>query len=120
MRGKPPLELDKPALCGRRFDPSPAARAAESRGETLDQVLDRNVAELLQELRVAFTGVQILPSDRLPPGQKAALVVAADRLLVAASYSTGDGAVHDFEAVFEEELSQDFTGPPSDMVLVGT
>jgi hypothetical protein len=43
-----------------RFTPAAAIRAAESRGETLDQVLDRNVAELLQELRVAFTGVQIL------------------------------------------------------------
>jgi hypothetical protein len=35
-------------------------RSAESRGETLEQLLDRNVAELLQELRVAFTGVQVL------------------------------------------------------------
>ena len=35
-------------------------RAAEVRGETVDQVLDRNLNELLQELRVAFTGVQIL------------------------------------------------------------
>jgi hypothetical protein len=35
-------------------------RSARSRGETLDQVLDRNVGELLQELRVAITGVQIL------------------------------------------------------------
>ena len=43
-----------------RFDLAAAVRAAESRGETLDQVLDRNVGELLQELRVAFTGVQIL------------------------------------------------------------
>jgi hypothetical protein len=43
-----------------RFDPLRAARTAESRGESLDQVLDRNLAELLQELRVAFTGVQIL------------------------------------------------------------
>jgi Family of unknown function (DUF6328) len=43
-----------------KFDPAAAVRAAELRGETLDQVLDRNVAELLQELRVAFTGVQIL------------------------------------------------------------
>jgi len=43
-----------------RLDPTAAVRTAESRGETLDQVLDRNVAELLQELRVAFTGVQIL------------------------------------------------------------
>jgi Family of unknown function (DUF6328) len=42
------------------FDPAQALRTAESRGETLDQVLDRNVNELLQELRVAFTGVQIL------------------------------------------------------------
>jgi hypothetical protein len=44
----------------RRFDHTKALRTAESRGETLDQVLDRNVAELLQELRVTFTGVQIL------------------------------------------------------------
>ena len=44
----------------RRFDITRAVRTAESRGETLDQVLDRNLAELLQELRVAFTGVQIL------------------------------------------------------------
>jgi hypothetical protein len=43
-----------------RFTTAAAVRAAESRGETLDQLLDRNVAELLQELRVAFTGVQIL------------------------------------------------------------
>ena len=43
-----------------RFDPAAAMRAADLRGETLDQVLDRNVGELLQELRVAFTGVQIL------------------------------------------------------------
>jgi Family of unknown function (DUF6328) len=42
------------------LDAARAARTAESRGETVDQVLDRNVAELLQELRVAFTGVQIL------------------------------------------------------------
>ena len=44
----------------RRFDHTKALQTAQSRGETLDQVLDRNVAELLQELRVAFTGVQIL------------------------------------------------------------
>jgi hypothetical protein len=50
----------KVAHGGRRFDPSPAQRAADSRGETLEQLLDRNLAELLQELRVAFTGVQIL------------------------------------------------------------
>src|SRR4051795_7060758 len=43
-----------------KFDPAAAMRAAELRGETLDQVLDRNVNELLQELRVAFTGVQLL------------------------------------------------------------
>lgn len=43
-----------------RFDSSRALRTAESRGETLDQVLDRNLNELLQELRVAFTGVQIM------------------------------------------------------------
>jgi O-antigen/teichoic acid export membrane protein len=35
-------------------------RTAERRGESPDQVLDRNLAELLQELRVAFTGVQLL------------------------------------------------------------
>jgi hypothetical protein len=44
----------------RLFDHSSALRSAESRGESLDQVLDRNLNELLQELRVAFTGVQIL------------------------------------------------------------
>jgi Family of unknown function (DUF6328) len=49
-----------PDAPGGRFDPSSAIRAAESRGESLDALLDRNVAELLQELRVAFTGVQIL------------------------------------------------------------
>jgi len=49
-----------PAPAGGRFDPAQAERTAKSRGETLDQVLDRNLAELLQELRVAFTGVQIL------------------------------------------------------------
>ena len=35
-------------------------RTAERRGESADQVLDRNLSELLQELRVAFTGVQLL------------------------------------------------------------
>ena len=43
-----------------RLDPEAARRSARSRGETLDQLLDRNLNELLQELRVAFTGVQIL------------------------------------------------------------
>jgi hypothetical protein len=47
-------------VAGRRFHPSAALPAATLRGETVDQVLDRNFAELLQELRVAFTGVQIL------------------------------------------------------------
>ena len=44
----------------RAVDPIQAVRTAESRGETLDQLLDRSLAELLQELRVAFTGLQIL------------------------------------------------------------
>jgi hypothetical protein len=44
----------------RRFDPTAALLSAEARGESLQQLLDRNLAELLQELRVAFTGVQIL------------------------------------------------------------
>jgi hypothetical protein len=43
-----------------RFDPTPAELSARSRGESLDQLLDRNLAELLQELRVAITGVQVL------------------------------------------------------------
>ena len=43
-----------------RFDASAALRSAAARGETLDQLLDRNLAELLQELRVAITGVQVL------------------------------------------------------------
>ncbi|CAA9213478.1 MAG: hypothetical protein AVDCRST_MAG57-202 [uncultured Blastococcus sp.] len=55
----PKSESGEP-LSGRRFAATAAVISAESRGETVDQVLDRNVAELLQELRVAFTGVQIL------------------------------------------------------------
>ncbi len=51
---------DGPRPPRQRFDLSAAQRSAESRGETLDQVLDRNLSELLQELRVAFTGVQIM------------------------------------------------------------
>ena len=47
-------------MTGGLFDATPTVRSAESRGETVDQVLDRNLNELLQELRVAFTGVQIL------------------------------------------------------------
>ena len=58
--GIPPPEVRRRAPRRRRFDHAPALRTAASRGESLDQVLDRNVAELLQELRVAFTGVQIL------------------------------------------------------------
>jgi hypothetical protein len=42
------------------FDRGAAERSARSRGESVDQLLDRNLAELLQELRVAITGVQIL------------------------------------------------------------
>jgi len=56
LRSKPP----EPTASSGLFDPSGALQTAASRGETVDQVLDRNVAELLQELRVAFTGVQIL------------------------------------------------------------
>jgi hypothetical protein len=57
-----PAEPGEPVepVTGGLFDAAPPVRSAESRGETVDQVLDRNVAELLQELRVAFTGVQIL------------------------------------------------------------
>jgi hypothetical protein len=56
LRSQPPW----PTASIRLFDPSGVQQTAASRGETVDQVLDRNVAELLQELRVAFTGVQIL------------------------------------------------------------
>ncbi|WP_341349859.1 DUF6328 family protein [Klenkia brasiliensis] len=35
-------------------------RAARARDETPDEVLDRNTGELLQELRVTITGVQVL------------------------------------------------------------
>jgi len=42
------------------LDPTAADVTARARGETVDQVLDRNLGELLQELRVAITGVQIL------------------------------------------------------------
>jgi hypothetical protein len=59
VQENPPSEAGDP-VTGGRLDAAAAVRTAESRGETVDQVLDRNVAELLQELRVAFTGVQIL------------------------------------------------------------
>ncbi|MGY1742958.1 MULTISPECIES: DUF6328 family protein [unclassified Blastococcus] len=54
-----PTRADRRPPPRQRFVPSAALRTAQSRGETLDQVLDRNLNELLQELRVAFTGVQI-------------------------------------------------------------
>jgi hypothetical protein len=60
MNRRLPSDQRGPAPSGGRFDHAQAVRTAETRGETLDQVLDRNLAELLQELRVAFTGVQIL------------------------------------------------------------
>jgi O-antigen/teichoic acid export membrane protein len=58
--------MGKPVTTGRadprlgRFQMPAAAVTARARGETVDQVLDRNLGELLQELRVAITGVQIL------------------------------------------------------------
>ena len=56
--------LGKPAAGGRvphgRLDDELVQRTAERRGESPDQVLDRNLAELLQELRVAQTGTQFL------------------------------------------------------------
>ena len=60
MGGQTPPEETGEPVTGGLLDTSRALRTAESRGETVDQVLDRNVGELLQELRVAFTGVQIL------------------------------------------------------------
>ena len=60
MSLRQPSEADALTRSQRRFDASRALATAESRGETLDQVLDRNLSELLQELRVAFTGVGIL------------------------------------------------------------
>lgn len=44
----------------RRRDREELEKSARARGETPDEVLDRNVNELLQELRVVLTGVQIL------------------------------------------------------------
>jgi hypothetical protein len=43
-----------------RFDAAAAVLTARARGESVHQVLDRNLNELLQELRVAITGVQVL------------------------------------------------------------
>lgn len=40
--------------------PPTAQDTAARRGESPDEVLDRNVGELLQELRVSITGVQVL------------------------------------------------------------
>src|SRR3954467_536171 len=60
VQQNPQSESGEPVAGLGRLDPTAAIRTAEERGETVDQVLDRNVVELLQELRVAFTGVQIL------------------------------------------------------------
>ena len=59
VEGKPPggAGLSRRLV---RFDPAAAERNARLRGEPLTQLLDRNLGELLQELRVAITGVQIL------------------------------------------------------------
>src|SRR3954447_23450581 len=51
---------ERPRMLPVRLDTAPAVLTAQARGETVDQVLDRNLGELLQELRVAITGVQIL------------------------------------------------------------
>jgi len=42
---------------GKRTD---VGRTALARGQTPEEVLDRNLAELLQEMRVVITGVQVL------------------------------------------------------------
>jgi Family of unknown function (DUF6328) len=66
LSGYLPTVAGKPAGSARAvwgaggFDLSAAELSARARGETLDQLLDRNLGELLQELRVAITGVQIL------------------------------------------------------------
>jgi hypothetical protein len=43
------------------------AGAAVARGQTPEEVLDRNLAELLQEMRVVITGVQVLFAFLLTP-----------------------------------------------------
>jgi O-antigen/teichoic acid export membrane protein len=60
VEGKPLAGRESRTRGARQFDPTAAQVSAEARGETLQQLLDRNLAELLQELRVAITGVQIL------------------------------------------------------------
>jgi O-antigen/teichoic acid export membrane protein len=55
-----PVTGNRSETAGGRFDEADARRSARARGETLDQILDRNLQDLLQELRVAITGVQIL------------------------------------------------------------
>jgi hypothetical protein len=57
--GKPMTTERDPAELG-DLDVPAVVVTARARGETVDQVLDRNLAELLQEVRVAITGVQIL------------------------------------------------------------
>jgi O-antigen/teichoic acid export membrane protein len=60
VEGKPLAGRDRRTRRARPFDATAAVLSAQARGETLQQLLDRNLAELLQELRVAITGVQIL------------------------------------------------------------
>jgi hypothetical protein len=57
VEGKPPALH---SAAGGLADGPSVHTTARARGETVDQVLDRNLSELLQELRVAITGVQVL------------------------------------------------------------
>jgi Family of unknown function (DUF6328) len=81
---------------GEEPDEDDIRRAAQAHGQTEEQVLDRNFVEILQELRVAQTGVQILFafllsiafSNRFPrttPGQRDIYVVT----LILCTMATG-------------------------------
>src|SRR5215208_7659708 len=54
-----PPSLEKEST-GRRCDASPEASPVEGRNETHLERCDRNLVELLQEVRVVQTGVQVL------------------------------------------------------------
>ncbi|MGY1700496.1 hypothetical protein [Geodermatophilus sp. SYSU D00766] len=50
-------------MAGGLLDAAPAVRAAESRGQTVGRLLDRDLAELLHELQVANANRICTPVD---------------------------------------------------------
>jgi hypothetical protein len=110
--GKPPGSARCP-LCQRTATSDQAAWNQEVRGESEEQTVDRQFSELLQELRVAQTGVQILFAfllglaftPRFPDltgGQQAVYLVTLVLSAVSAALLIGPVGYH--RTVFRQRL----------------